>query len=216
MAGEEDYLEEAPDRGPVHDAILEAYEATAGEWDEIDVDQGGDAHPIDIVCFDFTGDAGENGVSGWLLLTKGMSTRAMALDDEALANTNDLPARRIELAWYAPEPSPEAIINLRWLAQLPFIDETWLGYGHCVHMPEPPMPGSAFKTVLLLPPVIASHANALADLAIDGDEIQIFCVHLISGDEVAYLQTAGLEAFLNLMDRKNYPLFFDPKRVSMV
>ncbi|MGO8190205.1 suppressor of fused domain protein, partial [Rhizobium leguminosarum] len=44
---------------------------------------------------------------------------------------------RDELMWYVREPTPEIIVNLRWLAEIPFMDANWFGFGHRVPMPTP-------------------------------------------------------------------------------
>ena len=56
--------------------------------------------------------------------------------------------RRIDVQAFGRDFVPD------WLATVPFIDSTWFGFGHRVPMPAPPVPGTDFRTFLLLTPVI--------------------------------------------------------------
>ena len=120
---------------------------------------------IDVHAFgrDFVPDCEEGSDEGYVLLTNGMSEHRMAVPDRADAKA------RAELMWYVREATPEISTTLRWLATVPFIDSTWFGFGHRVPMPAPPVPGTDFRTFLLLTPVItpdlASQTTQLCDQA---------------------------------------------------
>jgi len=149
---------------------------------------------------------------GFVLLTNGMSDRRMAVPSNAGENTK----RRAELMWYVREPEPNILSNLRWLAEYPFIDDTWLGFGHRIAMSWPPVSGSEFRTFLLLTPIIAPDQRIAERLIIDNDDVAILCVHLISGMELDLIKTKGLDAFLDILDEHDYPFVFKPERKSCV
>lgn len=115
------------------------------------------------------------------------------------------------------EPTPNLVHNLRWLALLPFIDSFWLGFGHRVPMPYAPVTGCDFKTFLFLTPIILPDKKIAEALSIDGEPVEILTVHLISDAEYALVkQDDGLNAFLDMLDERDYPPIFDPKRKSYV
>ncbi|WOH48971.1 suppressor of fused domain protein [Bradyrhizobium sp. sBnM-33] len=51
-----------------------------------------------------------------------MSEQRMAVPAQAEAK------RGAELTWYVRDATPEISTTLRWLASLPFIDNTWFGF----------------------------------------------------------------------------------------
>jgi hypothetical protein len=153
------------------------------------------------------------GDEGYVLLTNGMSDRRMTLS-EAAARANVPP--RAELMWCVRDPTPDIISGLRWLAVFPFIDETWLGFGHRTPLPWPLVAGSDFKTYLLLTPIIKPDERIAESLTIDGDAVEILTVNLISDAEYAFIKAEGLDPFLDILDENNYPKFFDPGRQSYI
>lgn len=116
--------------------------------------------------------------------------------------------------WYVREPDPNIISNLKRLAEYPFIDNTWLGFGHRIEMPWSPVTGSDFRIFLFLTPIIAPDKRIAEALTIDDDDVEILCVHLISGAEYEFIRTAGLDPFLDMLDERHYPTVFNPKRTS--
>ena len=167
---------------------------------------------IDVHAFgrDFVPDCEEGSDEGYVLLTNGMSERRMAVPDQAEAKV------RTELMWYVREATPEISTTLRWLASVPFIDNTWFGFGHRVPMPAPPVPGPDFKTFLFLTPVITPDQRIAEALSIAGDPVEILTVNLISDREYELIKSDGLDAFLDLLDENDYPAIFDPTRKSYV
>ena len=149
---------------------------------------------------------------GFVLLTNGMSDRHMAIPSTAGKNME----RRAELMWYVREPDPNIISNLKWLAEYPFVDNTWLGFGHRIEMPWSPVSGSDFRIFLVLPPIIAPDKRIAEELTIDGDDVTVLCVHLISGREYEFIKASGLDAFLDRLDECHYPIVFKPERKSCV
>ena len=175
-----------------------------------DKDSGG----IEILAFKRDFSPTEVADDGYVLLTNGMSDRPMALPADADADR--AMKRRAELMWYVREPTPEIVAALRWLAQYPFIDKTWLGFGHRIPMPSPPVTGSDFRTFLFLTPIIAHDQRIAEELSIEGDAVDILTVNLISDAEYQLIRDDGLDVFLDLLDEKDHPPIFDPGRKSYV
>ena len=193
-----------------HALRLATYERELGEREYTFLDPGDSR--IDVHAFgrDFVPDCDESSDEGYVLLTNGMSEQRMAVPAQADAKV------RAELMWYVREPTPEISATLRWLATVPFIDNTWFGFGHRVPMPEPPVPGSDFKTFLFLTPIIAPDQRIAEALTIAGDPVEILTVNLISDREYELIKNKGVDAFLDLLDENDYPPIFDPSRKSYV
>ena len=188
---------------------LSIYESELGEPEHSFTDTA--ERRIDIHAFgrDFVPECEEGSDEGYVLLTNGMSEQRMP---EAHGNAKP----RAELMWYVREPTPEICANLRWLATLPFIDTTWFGFGHRVAMPAPPIAGAEFQTFLFLTPIIGPDKEIAEALEIAGDPVEILTVHLISHQELALIKSRGLDPFLDLLDKNDYPPIFDPARKSYV
>lgn len=166
---------------------------------------------IDIHAFgrDFVPVCQEGPDEGYVLLTNGMS-------EQRMPGIHGNAKPRAELMWYVREPTPEICSTLRWLANLPFIDTTWFGFGHRVPMPTPPIAGTDFKTFLFLTPVIGPDKCIADELEIAGDPVEILTVNLISHQELGLIKCRGLDPFLDLLDENDYPPIFDPARKSYV
>jgi hypothetical protein len=191
-----------------HALRLAIYERELGEREHTFLDPG--ASRIDVHAFgrDFVPDCEEGSDEGYVLLTNGMSEQRMAVPAQAEAK------RRAELMWYVREATPEISATLRWLATVPFIDNTWFGFGQRVPMPEPPVPGTDFKTFLFLTPIIVPDQRIAEELLVAGDPVEVLTVNLISDREYALIKNKGLDAFLDLLDENDYPAIFDPSRKS--
>jgi Suppressor of fused protein (SUFU) len=193
-----------------HARRLAVYERELGEREHTFLAPGDSR--IDVHAFgrDFATDCEEGSDDGYVLLTNGMSEQRMAVPAQAEAKP------RAELMWYIREATPEISTTLRWLASLPSIDSTWFGFGHRVPMPEPPVPGTDFRTFLFLTPIITPDQQIAEALSITGDPVEILTVNLISDREVGLIKNEGLDAFLDLLDENDYPPIFDPSRRSYV
>lgn len=166
---------------------------------------------IDIHAFgrDFVPECQEGSDEGYVLLTNGMS-------EQRMPGAHGDAKPRAELMWYVREPTPGICANLHWLANLPFIDSTWFGFGHRVAMPAPPVAGSDFQTFLFLTPIIGPDQRIAEALEIAGDPVEILTVNLISRQELELIKSEGLDAFLDLLDENDHPPIFDPARKSYV
>lgn len=196
----------APDNDAVRRSV---YESELGVVDQrfARPERGG----VEILAFDRDFSPTDAEDNGYVLLTSGMSDRAMAMP--AQASSVDGKARA-ELMWYVREPTDEIIATLRWLAEFPFIDHIWLGFGHRVPMPEPPLKATDFKTFLFLTPIIQPDRRIAENLEIAGEPVEILTVNLISDAEYALIKSQGLDPFLDLLDEHDYPPIFDPARKS--
>jgi hypothetical protein len=194
-----------------------AYEAVLGEVGELS--EG--SYPfdpkvprVDVLGFERDFSTAEDETDeGWVLVTSGMSDRRMHVDEEAQAGEA---AARAELIWYVREPGRELMENLRWVAQFPFIDDTWLGFGHTIPMPSPIIDGTALTTFFLLQPIIRRDRRLLDGVTIDGDEVATFVLHVLTQAEYELKRKEGTDRILELFDEHDYPLIFDPTRPPMV
>ena len=192
------------------------WRAAHGEPTRVFLPDDDDGVAIEAYPFDFCPDEGEED-PGWVLVTNGMSDRRMHLDEEAeQAFASGEVKPRAELVWYVRELDEDYIATLRWLAEFPFIDETWLGFGHTIPMPEPIIDGTALTTFLFLTPIIGRHVELADDLLIEGEPVELLVVHLLTDAEYALKREHGTDAILTLFDDHAYPLVLDPARASMV
>jgi hypothetical protein len=187
-----------------HGAPAEVFEAAAGSV------------TIEAFELDFSPDEDDED-AGYVLLTNGMSDRRMHLDADARTAVADGRVKeRAELAWYVRDLQDAYIDNLFWLTEFPFIDETWLGFGHTVIMPAPILPSSALMAFFLLGPILGLHKRLADKLRVDKDPVELLVVHLLTAEEYALKRSEGANAILDLFDANDYPLVVDPKRMSFV
>jgi hypothetical protein len=199
----------APDPLPAFVAAREAALRDAlGEPERIDHDDDR-RHRVDVHIYPRTFPEGDG--AGYVLATSGMSDRLMTLP---AGYDGDESAAR-ELFWYVRAPHPDFIARLRWLAKLPFAEGSWLGYGHTVPMPSPPLDASPFSTFLLLPSPVAADRHLFDNLQRLGHGVETLVVHLLSDAEYDLVRSdEGLDVFLDLLDVHHYPPVFDPARPS--
>ena len=170
---------------------------------------------IEAFAFDFS--PGDDEDPGYVLFTNGMSDRRMHVDEEAAdaLAAGEIKARA-ELAWYVRDLDESYVDSLAWLAEFPFIDHTWLGFGHTVIMPFPIVPGSELVAYLVLVPIVRAHQKLFSRLRVDGDPVELLVVHLLTRPEYDLKREKGVNAILDLFDEHSYPLVLDPERASMV
>lgn len=198
-------------------ARISALVASLGEPAHIDEDPE-DPNGVRIYAFPRNfieeGDHDAEDDDGYVLVTTGMSDQLMEPPEDFEGEES----LAIELIWYVRDLNPEYFANLRWLAKFPFIDGTWLGFGHTIPMPWAPLTFCEFKTFLLLPPIVGTDAELFGGLERAGHPIETFVVHVISDAEYGLIQgdEGGLDEFFDLLDDSDYPLIFDPARASIV
>jgi len=171
---------------------------------------------VDIYAFRRNLKAGNGEVSdtgGYLLVTSGMSDRLMS----SPVGGGNAETLATELLWYVRDLNPEYFAVLRWLSKLPFVDNTWFGFGHTVWMPEPPLSFCPFRHFLLLPSIVKAEQRLFAHLKQEEHAIGTLVVHMLAEPEYELVKTReGLRAFLDLLDGSRYPLFFNPERKSLL
>ena len=177
--------------------------------DLVFADESNDSHDknrIDLVGFerDFAEDCEPGSDVGYVLLTNGMSNRRMNVPADLDPDT----PRRAELMWYVRNPTSQIVTLLRWLAELPFLDDTWFNFGLRVPMPEPPITGCGFRTFLFLIPIIRRDQELSDALRIENDPVTLLTVHLISEAEYELIRANGLDPLLDLFDERDYPPVF--------
>lgn len=191
------------------------------------LDSADAAHRVDIHAFgrnfvedcgDEDGEDGEDGAAddeGYVLVTNGMSDRLMPVPPGGVPEGA---SRAVELIWYVRDLHPEYIANLRWLAKLPDFDRFFLGLGHRVPMPEPPLSFCPFQTFFFLSPIYRPDERLLSGVAVDeGQTVATLTVHLISEAEYALVKReGGFGELLDLFDANDHPMVFDPQRSSYV
>jgi hypothetical protein len=206
---------------------LDHYVAALGEAMEIDLDESPPegSQPIDIAVFErvvvadeLESEDAEIEEIGVVLVTNGMSDRLLPVPSQA-RRAGASP--RVELIWAVDQPTDEVIAFLRWLARWPEHGSDnagrWVGDGHLLALDAPPITGCRARHVLLLAPVFEPDVEAFDGLEMGRDAVQGLCVHLVSDAEAALIaKDRGLERFLDLLDEKGYPMFFDPARPSYV
>lgn len=208
--------ENFPSPNSLAEKRLEAMVEALGEPEHIDRDT--DTHKqIDIYAFgrnfveECDSDAEDD--EGFVLVTSGMSDQLMSLPE----HFDNEDALAIELIWYVRELNSEYFANLRWLAKLPFVDNTWFGMGHTVPMPKPPLSFCPFSTFLLLPPIIHADRYLFEDIEQQGQSVGTLVVHMVSPQEYDLVKKdEGLDQFLDLLDGNDYPTIFTPSRKSIV
>jgi hypothetical protein len=147
----------------------------------------------------------------WTAVTSGMSDRRMNLPAAAV----DRP-RRAELVSYLPASDHAYTWWLGWLAQFPFIDDTWLGHGHTVYSQRPVFPSSALQHFLILPSSVKTHCDMESEVSVDDDPVALWWVVPITDAEREYKRSSGLDALLDRFDASGLPTVVDPTRKSVV
>ena len=149
------------------------------------------------------------GASFTVVVTLGMRSRPMNVPAATAL-------RRAELLCYLPPSLEDDTWWLSWIAELPFIDNTWLGHGHTIAMEQPLFEGSALQHLLLLPSFVRTHRDMEGHVSVDGDPVGLWWVVPISQSELEYKRARGVDALLDAFDEKDLPLVLDPARPSTV
>ncbi len=144
-----------------------------------------------------------------MFVTAGMSDERMKVPREAGA------ARaRAELVFYASDAEPEYWAWLSWLAQFPFIDSTWLGFGHTVDNTKPLFAGSELRYFLFLETLVLGDRTLFETIKIESDPVNFLWVVPISTKEKELKAGKGVGALLDVLDAKRHPWLFSGDRKS--
>jgi hypothetical protein len=161
---------------------------------------------IDVLAFrKKVGDA-----SGFVLITNGMS------DYRPPRPKKDEAYPQIELLWYTRDVTEEKLRFLYWLATQPFLTGVPIEFGEFVVSKDPIVAGCPNKVVTFLRPITMSEKLMHTGLTLMTGYYDSFVIHLLSDTEYRHMKKsdAGFNRFLDLLDEKKYPLFFDPARPS--
>lgn len=169
---------------------------------------------IDVYLFrSMAEDADGNEFEFSTLVTGGMSDYPMRVPD-------DVPFRRAELVMYVEKPSEIHITLLRWLAELPHVQEDiWYGFGTTMTNGQPPQPifeGSQLDSYLFLNSRFANQMNLHEQLIIEGDPTTLLWVIPITNLERKYVMQRGINAFLDVLDRHGHDMILDEGRRSYI
>jgi len=146
------------------------------------------------------------------LVTGGMSDEPMPIPPGPCSP-------RAELLLYVSEPTDEYVNLLRFLAQLPYKQDTWFSYGSTVSNGNPPQPifeDSVLDCYVFIPSVIPSDHDICDSVLIDGDPLQLLWVQPITSAERQLIIDEDIDAFYDLLNKRKHPLTIDPNRKCYV
>jgi hypothetical protein len=143
-------------------------------------------------------------------VSAGMSLEKMPMP----ANSED--SGRAELIFYAERHDPRYIDALLLMMTFPFVDRTWLGYGHTVALVEPIEDSGVLTHVLLLHTLVRQHAAAFETVRVGGEPISWLWPVLITRAELKLKQEQGVNALLDVLAAHRNPWVFSGGRHSYV
>jgi hypothetical protein len=147
----------------------------------------------------------------WTVVTCGMSTQRLNVPADAVDA-----AVRAELISYVPSIEREFTWWLAWLAEFPFIDQTWIGSGHTISSNAPLFPHSELRHFLFLPPLVRAHRDMGARVRVAGDRVDLWWVVPITDAEREFKLKHGIDALLDVFQAQHLPLVLNPGRRSLV
>ncbi|MGL4421483.1 MAG: suppressor of fused domain protein, partial [Gemmataceae bacterium] len=77
-------------------------------------------------------------------------------------------------------------------------------------------PGSVLDHILFLPSIIDPDNTLPEQLVLDGDPVGLLWVVPITGLECKFIQQKDVNAFLDLLEKKEHPFVLDESRKSYV
>jgi hypothetical protein len=171
-------------------------------------------HGIRVLSFDTRAQG-----LGVTLVTVGMSDTPMNVPPPLKGDAQADPraVRRCELVWHVPDGSADYAGWLHWLARLPFVDDTFLYFGHTVQWPVeqgPLFEGGALQHFLLLEPLHKQLCTLPSHVQREGDPVNLWWVVPITVAEHAAKRQGGTDALLTLFEKHHHPVVLDPQRES--
>ncbi len=146
------------------------------------------------------------------LVTGGMSDNPMPVPPGACSP-------RAELLLYVDEPKQEYVELLRFVAQLPYKQQTWYSYGSTMTNGQPPQPifdGSVLDCYLFLMPIIESDFEICEAVTIVDSPLQLLWVTPVTSAERQLVMDKGIDAFFPLLNKYDHPLVAAPSRKCYV
>jgi hypothetical protein len=147
------------------------------------------------------------------LVTGGMSDHAMAVPDNGPASP------RCELVLYVHRVEEHHIELLRFLASQPYLQKTWFSYGSTLNNGTPPKPifdDSTLDHFVFMFPVIGTDFDFHKSVSIEGSPLQLLHVEPITLAERKFIVDSGLDAFLDLLEKKQHLPLLNPERKCYV
>jgi len=149
------------------------------------------------------------------LATFGMSITPMVMDDRA----EDTDTPRAEMIAYvnADETQLDDIANwLCWAGCLPFLQEpqTFIGWGHTIHMDEPVFKGSELTTLLTLTSIVTADNEPV--FQVEGEDVGFLWLTFLTDAEYALKKEQGVNTVLDLFGEYEHPVALDRSRKSYV
>lgn len=171
-------------------------------------------HGIRVLSFDTRAQG-----LGVTLVTVGMSDTPMNVPPPLKGDSQADPraVRRCELVWHVPDGSADYAGWLHWLARLPFIDDTFLYFGHTVQWPVeqgPLFEGGVLQHFLLLEPLHKQLAALPSHVQREGEPVNLWWVVPITVAEHSAKRQGGTDALLTLFEKHRHPVVLDPRRES--
>ncbi len=142
------------------------------------------------------------------LVTSGMSDRAMSVPPSVYSP-------RVELVLYVDQMHRAYIDLLRSLAQVPFRDQTWIGYGSTLTNGSPPQPifaGSVLDAYVFMIPNVESDFLIHESMTIEDSPLQLLWVVPITMAERNVILNQGMRDFCALCDAAQLSLLIEPNR----
>ena len=189
----------------------EVYEECFGNKWTVNRDSPLQGPAIDVYVFE--PGTQENGRDFYTLVTGGMSDYPMRVPDGASF-------RRAELILYVDQPTEQHVKLLRWLGQLPHVQEdTWYMPGTTMTNGQPPQPifdGSELDCFLFSMSVVSPDAAIQENLVLEGDPTITLWVVPITHLECRFILKRTLDEFFQVLDKKAHPFVLDERRCSYI
>jgi hypothetical protein len=194
-----------------HITILKALSSHFGAAPTLLWDPGDEAPQVGCAYYS----AEKTGRPWGTLITFGMSIDPMVMDDRA----EDTDTRRAEIITYvdADETQLDDIANwLCWVGCLPFLQEpqTFLGWGHTIHMDQPLFKDSELTTPLTLTSIVKADNEPV--FQVEGEDVGFLWLTFLTDAEYALKKEQGVNAVLDLFSEYNHPVALDRSRLSYV
>lgn len=194
-----------------HIAILKALSSHFGAAPTLLWDPSDEAPQVGCAYYS----AEKTGRPWGTLATFGMSIDPMVMDDRA----EDSDTRRAEMITYvdADETELDDIANwLCWVGSLPFLQEpqTFLGWGHTIHMDKPMFKDSELTTPLTLTSIVKADNQPV--FQVEGEDVGFLWLTFLTDAEYALKKEQGVNAVLDLFSEYNHPVALDRSRLSYI
>jgi hypothetical protein len=194
------------------DAVREkVYRECFGDNWTVNRDSPSQGPAIDVYVFE--PGTQKSGRDFYTLVTGGMSDYPMKVPDGASF-------RRAELILYVDQPTEQHVNLLRWLGQLPHVQEgTWYMPGTTMTNGQPPQPifdGSELDCFLFSMSIVSADAAIQEKLVLEGDPTIMLWVVPITHPECRFILKRTLDEFFQVLDKKAHPFVLDERRCSYI